>query len=118
MTIIEELIDEALDVSERFWFIQAVHVVERTDRTVTLHFSITPTLFVQAFLSQRSRRLSFALVGAAGRLYGRDREHGIWHRHPFGAVQEHEPTPEGMSAQPLTEFMTEVEELLVIHELI
>ena len=76
------------------------------------------TLFVQVFFSQRSRRLSFALVGAAGRFYGRDREHGLWHRHPFGQPAQHEPTPEGMSAQPISQFLTEVEEILYAHDLI
>lgn len=115
---VEELIDEALAITERFWFIQATHIVERTERTITIHFRISSTLFVQAFFSERSQRLHFALVGSVGRLYGRDREQGVWHRHPFGEVEEHEPTPEGMSAQSLTEFMTEVEELLLIHDLI
>ena len=45
-------------------------------------------------------------------------EHGTWHRHPFGQAEQHEPTPEGMSAQPLTQFMTEIEEILVVHDLI
>lgn len=73
---IDQLLLEALAARERFWFVQTLQIRERTDATVTLRFTIGPGLFVQAFLSQRSERLSFALVGAAGRLYGRDREHG------------------------------------------
>jgi hypothetical protein len=62
--------------------------------------------------------LNLALISQGGRLYGRDYEHGTWHRHPFGQSEQHEPTPEGMSAQPLTQFMTEVEEILIVHDLI
>ena len=68
---IDELLLEALAARDRFWFVQTLQIRERTDATVTLRFPIVPTLFVQVFFSQHSGRLSFALVGAAGRLYGR-----------------------------------------------
>jgi hypothetical protein len=118
MTSIDELLNEAIYVSERFWFVQALRMAERTDNTITLHMQITDEMFVQIFFSQRSLRLSFALVNSAGRVYGRDREHGLWHRHPFGQPHEHESTPEGMSSRPLTQFLAEVEELLLTNGLI
>jgi hypothetical protein len=115
---IDELIIEALTAKERFWFIEEVKVMERTDFTVTLHFMIAPQLFIQVFFSQRSKRFSLALVNNSGRLYGRDREHGVWHRHPFGYSEQHEPTPEGMSPQPILQFLAEVEEILLVNSLI
>jgi len=115
---IDELLIESLEAKDRFWFVQNFIIVERTDSTVTLHFIVNSELFVQAFYSERGGRLSFALVGQSGRLYGRDREHGYWHRHPFGQTDIHEPTPEGMSSQPVNQFLTEVEELLIENELI
>ena len=115
---IDELLLEALAARDRFWFVQTLQIRDRTDATVTLRFTIGPDLFVQVFFSQRSGRLSFALVGTAGRLYGRDREHGLWHRHPFGQPERHTPTPEGMSSQPIGQFLTEVEEILYTHDLI
>ena len=115
---IDELIVEALAARDRFWFVQTLQVRERTDATVTVRFILGPELFVQVFFSQRSERFSFALVRAAGRLYGRDREHGFWHRHPFGQPEQHEPTPEGMSSQPISQFLAEVEEILYTHDLI
>jgi hypothetical protein len=118
MNTIDELLIEALRAIDRFWFVQALHIVERTDATVTLHFTITSQLFVQVFLSQRSGRLSFALVSTAGRIYGRDREHGEWHRHPFGQLDVHDLTPEGMSVQPLMQFLVEVERILVENNLL
>jgi hypothetical protein len=115
---IDALVIEALAAKDRFWFVQTFKVIERTDATVTLHFIIDPGLFVQVFFSQRSGRLSFALISTSGRLYGRDREHGLWHRHPFEQPEQHEPTPTGMSPQPITQFLTEVEEILVKNDLI
>ncbi len=115
---IEELIIEALTAKERFWFVEEMKVIERTDSTVTLHFIIAPKLFIQFFFSQRSKRFSLALVGNSGRLYGRDRERGVWHRHPFGHSEQHELTPEGMSPQPILQFLAEVEEILLVNSLI
>jgi hypothetical protein len=115
---IDELIIESLSARDRFWFIQTCQIIERTDFTVTLHLNIGAQLFVQIFFSQRSGRLSFALIGSSGRLYGRDREHGSWHRHPFQQPNQHEPTPEGMSPQPVTQFLAEVEKILVENNLL
>ena len=56
-----------------------------------------PALFVQVFCSQHSGRLSFALVGTSGRLYGREREHGLWQRHLFGQPEQQA----GRDSQPL-----------------
>jgi len=115
---IEELLDEAREVYNRFWFVQSLIEVERTGSTVTLHLIIGPELYVQAYLSELSGRLSFALVDPSGRLYGRNRERGVWHRHPFDDPEQHEPTPEGMSPRPLLQFMAEVEEIILENELI
>lgn len=113
-----DLILEAHDALDRFWFVRDTDIVEQTQATVTIHLTIGPELFVQAFLSESSQRLSLALIGSGGRLYGRDCEHGKWHRHPFGQPEQHELTPEGMSVRPLTQFMSEVEEIVVEHDLI
>ncbi len=115
---IDKLLIESLEVKDRFWFVQDFITAERTDSTVTLRFIINSELSVQVFYSERSGRLSFALVGQSGRLYGRDKEHNYWHRHPFGQTGVHEPTPEGMSLQPINQFLSEVEEILIKNQLI
>jgi len=38
--------------------------------------------------------------------------------HPFGQPHLHEPTPEGMSPQPIHQFLTEVETILLENDLI
>jgi hypothetical protein len=115
---IEEIIVKSFFAKDQFWFIEAVEVIERTDSTITIHFTINTDLFIQIFLSERSSRLSFALIGKSGRLYGRDREHNFWHMHPFENPESHESTPEGMSPKPVVQFLTEVEEILVNNDLI
>jgi hypothetical protein len=115
---VEELLDEAREAYSRFWFVQSLIEVECTASTVTVHLVIGPELYIQAYLSELSGRLSFALVDPSGRLYGRNRERGTWHRHPFGDPDQHEPTLEGMSPRPLLQFMAEVEEIVLENELI
>ncbi len=115
---INDLLSESEAARDRFWFIANCYIKERTDQTVTIHFTIASDLFVQIFYSERSGRLNLALIGSSGRLYGRDREHGYWHLHPFGQPEIHQPAPEGMSPRPIIQFLTEVEELLVDHDLI
>ena len=116
--MIEQLITDSFELSERYWFITNVTIVDRTARTVTIHLAIAGDLFIQNFFSERSARLSFALVSQSGRLYGRDFDRGQWHRHPFGQTEFHEPTPEGMSPRPLLQFVAEVEAILLEHGLI
>lgn len=115
---IDELEVEAPRALNRFWWIQSVKIVERTALTITLHFHINPTLFVQVYFSQRSGRLNLALIGNGGRLYGCDCEQGQWHRHPFLQPHQHEVIHEGMSPQPVMQFLTEVESMLVENDLV
>lgn len=115
---IDAFVNEVILAGERFWLIRDFKQVERTDATVTLHLDIENELIVQLFFSQRSGRISLALVGGTGRIYGRDREYGRWHLHSFGKPHEHIDTPEGMSAQPVTQFLSEVEKLLIEHDLL
>lgn len=115
---IEDIIIESLLAKKRFWFVDTLEIIERTDNTVTLHFTIGSDLFVQIFFSQCTTRFSFALIGKSGRLYGRDREHGFWHCHTFEQPEQHDPTPKGMSPQPIIQFLAEVEEILIKNDLI
>lgn len=118
METVEQLLIESATAAERFWFIRSWQVTDRTNSTATVRFDIDAGLFVQVFLSERSTRLSLALIGSSGRLYGRDLERGKWHRHPFGSHDIHEPTSEGMSSQPVIQFMTEVEDILLSNDLL
>lgn len=45
--MIDELILEALEANERFWFIRSFVIFDRTDRIITIHLSITDELLIQ-----------------------------------------------------------------------
>lgn len=92
--------------------------MERTDSTVSLRLNISETLFVQAYLGELTGSLYFALVEHTQRIFGIDRESGLWHMHPVDAPHEHQPLPEGMEPKPLLRFLSKVEELLVQYGLV
>ena len=115
---IDDLITEAMAATDHFWFIKSFKITTRTDATVTIRFIIQADLFAQIFFSQRSGRFNLALIGASGRLYGRDKEHGFWHRHPFERPEDHEATPDGISSRPINQFLAEIEKILIEHNLI
>ncbi|MEZ4866363.1 MAG: hypothetical protein R3C14_33910 [Caldilineaceae bacterium] len=119
MPTIEQVILEAIEANDTFWFVRSWIIAERTERTVTIHLHINNDLLIQMFFSLRSNRLSLALVSAAaGRLYGCDYERRTWHYHPFGQTEIHAPLPQGMSPRPLIQFVAEVEELLLANDLL
>lgn len=118
METVEQLLIEAASAAERSWFIRSWQVTDRTTNTATIRFEIDTDFYVQVFLSERSGRLSLALIGVAGRIYGRDRERGNWHRHPFGSPDYHQATQEGMSSRPVMQFMAEVEGILLSNDLL
>ncbi|MBU0491340.1 MAG: hypothetical protein KKA73_19315 [Chloroflexi bacterium] len=117
MTIADLLLelDEALS---RSWFVQQIGELDRTDDAIKVRLTISAGLFVQLFLSETTGRVSLALIQGGDRIYGRDCEGGQWHRHSYGAAETHEVTPEGVSAHPVSQFLAEVEELLVENDLL
>jgi hypothetical protein len=114
---IDDLLTELAESEPRLWFIQRSEI-EQTDKAIRLRLFINEALFVQVFLSVITGRFSLALIQSRERLYGRDREGGAWHLHPFEAPKSHRPTPEGISHRPLVQFLAEVEELLIENDLV
>mgnify|MGYP003380877302 CR=1 FL=1 len=69
-------------------------------------------------LADPTRLRILALIEGERRLFGIDRESGEWHLHPYGAVERHEPLPQGLEPKPLLEFLARVEDLLLEHDLL
>ena len=109
---------EAQDALARVWFVQTLEETERTDRTLSLRLYIRPDLFVQVFAGDLSGSLYLALIEGEQRIFGIDREAGVWHAHPYDAPHTHTPLPEGLGPKPLLEFLSRVEELLLQQDLL
>lgn len=115
---LRELRREAEEATDRTWFTGVLEEMERTDITLSIRLHIRPGLFVQVFLGTKSGSLYLALIEGGRRLYGIDREADEWHVHPYGAVERHEPLPQGLEPKPIHRFLARVEELLLKYELL
>ena len=118
MNDLSDLKSEALDALEKVWFVQSIGNVEETDITLSLRLHIRPQFFVQLFFGQRSGSLYMALIEGEQRIFGIDRETGIWHIHPYENVEKHEQLPEGLGPKPLLAFLARVEDLLLEQDLL
>jgi hypothetical protein len=107
--------DEALD---RAWPVHSVEKLSQTAHTLVLRLNIQPGIFVNVFLSERSDSLSFALIKDDQRIFGIDRDGDLWHMHPYGASDRHEPLPQGLEPKPLLRFLARVEQLIIEHNLL
>jgi hypothetical protein len=113
-----DLQSETNEAYDKIWFIASVEEVAHTDISLSVRLHIRPGLFVQAFLGERSGALYFALIEQDRRIFGIDREMGVWHKHPFNDPDLHEPLSEGLEPKPLLTFLAQVETLLLEEELL
>ena len=109
---------EAQEALERVWFVKLLEVTQYTDRVLLLRLHIRSGLFVQAFLSEVSGSLYFALIEGDRRIYGIDREAGEWHVHPYEAPDTHEMLCEGLEPKPLLTALARIEQIFLKHEVL
>ncbi len=74
---------------------------------------IDANLFIQVYFNSQSGRINFVVISAGQRIFGRDSEGVGWHKHPFENPTDHDFSPEGSKQVTLTEFVSEVEEILI-----
>jgi hypothetical protein len=115
---IDELWLEAHEALDKAWSVQSVEELSRTDQTLVVRLNIQPGAFVNAYLSERSDTLSFALIKDEQRIFGIDREGDTWHMHPYGESDRHEPLSPGLEPKPLLRFLARVEQLIMDHNII
>jgi hypothetical protein len=109
---LEEVIAEIEEVSQRFSFVLQVIRLDETKYSVKYLLMLAEDFFVQVYRNARSGTIGLALIYRGQRLYGRDREGGQWHRHPFENPMEHDFSAEGSREVSLEEFLEEVREIL------
>jgi hypothetical protein len=113
-----DLLLELYEAMSCSWFIQRISKQDQTDDAIKVRLEIGADLFVQVFLSEATGRVSFALIQGSDRIYGLDCEQGVWHCHPYGTAETHEPVSGDVSVLPLAQFLAEVEEILVENDLL
>ncbi|MFH0967535.1 MAG: hypothetical protein V1862_07625 [Methanobacteriota archaeon] len=64
--------------------------------------------YSQFYFNEKTGVTNYVLIGALGRLYGRDCFDGRWHRHPFEKPEEHDFSEEGSRKLGPDEFLCEI----------
>jgi hypothetical protein len=95
-------------------FIQWVVIIDSTDYAVKLRLHVDAECFVQVYANVQKGLFSFTLVLNRARIYGRDCEGGVWHRHPRHAPDTHDFSAEGSQAVTLAHFLAEVQQILQV----
>jgi hypothetical protein len=68
--------------------------------------------FIRVYANTAKQLTSYTLVLNRSRIYGRDCEGRLWHRHPAEASEQHDFTPDGQRAVTLEEFLREAQQVL------
>lgn len=76
-------------VADQWAYVQWVVPVDSTDYAVKLRLHVDAECFVQVYANVQKGLFSFTLVLNRARIYGRDCEGGVWHRHPRHAPDTH-----------------------------
>jgi hypothetical protein len=118
MLDLDDLMLEVQTILGAYGFIRAVADLDRTDNALRFRLIIDETMFIQVYANSSKRKLNFALVGSGQRIFGRDSEGGRWHTHPFAAPESHEFDGDAGKPVTLSEFVMEVEELLIKESLL
>ena len=77
---------EALAASRTFGL--ALAIVYSRPYAIKLRLRKPEGTFIEAYHSQKTGRVSFALIKGGRRIYGADNKDG-WHEHPYGEQERH-----------------------------
>lgn len=99
-------------VADQWAYVQWVVTVDKTDYAVKLRLHVDAECFIQVYANVQKGLISFTLVLNRMRIYGRDCEGGVWHRHPHTDPGTHDFSPEGSRAVTLAHFLAEAQQIL------
>ena len=115
---IEDFIAEVHNASRKFFFIRRIELVDATNNTAKLRLEVGGDCFIQIYANLERTLINFVVVFNRRRIYGRDCNGGIWHRHSYEAPDEHDFSPEGRKKVSIEEFLRETQESLERSELL
>ena len=111
MSTVENILSE-LKAKDKYPYYKHIEVLLNEPNLVKLRIYIRDDLFVQIYQNDESKIASFSLVTGKERVFGRDKENRIWHRHPLGNPNYHDSSKEGKKAINLSKFFKEVDIVL------
>jgi hypothetical protein len=101
-------------IAADWFYIRYVETIDRTEGALKMRLYVDAECFVQVYANVQRQLFSFTLVLNRTRIFGRDCEGGVWHRHPHRAADQHDFSAEGQRAVTLDEFLLEAQQ--VLHE--
>ncbi len=94
-------------------YIQRVQILDRSQNLLKARLYISEELFIQIYRNERFDTTSLVLIYNSERIYARDQLGDNWHRHPSDNPDQHDTSPEGRRAIELSEFLDEIETILI-----
>jgi hypothetical protein len=101
------------EIASKFVFIEKVETLLKTLHTIKIKLSVTPTCFIQIYENIEKNIKNYVVVSGNQRLFGRDCDGGMWHRHPTEAPDSHDFSKNGAREVSFEDFLYEVSEKLV-----
>ena len=110
-------LDAVLAETRTIALAKSLHLIEvdRTDYAIKLRLSIDRDIFIQIYANENSDKFNLTLIMQGNRIYGFDREGGLYHLHPFLDTRQHIPAN---SSKNITDFAKESFYLLTVHGLL
>jgi hypothetical protein len=110
---VDEFEQDVYRIAAEWSFLRSIETVDKTDYAVKLRLHIDTECFIQMYTNVEKGILSYVLVLNRARIFGRDNEGGEWHRHPHGDADQHDRSPAGRTAVTMSQFLVEVQRILI-----
>lgn len=110
---VKQLLDDIHNEHARRAYIQRVRILDHSQNLLKARLYISEELFVQVYRNARFNTTNLVLIYSNERVYARDQLDNNWHRHLSDNPNQHDMSSEGRRAIELSEFLDEVETVLV-----
>lgn len=117
--LLKDFINKVNENSLSRRFIRRVETLNRSLHTVKMRLEIKPNLCVDVYYNDQKNRMSFALILNEERIYARNNMGSKgWHMHPLNKPKTHDFSKDGKKKVTISEFLNEVEDILVKDKLL
>ncbi len=89
MDSIDELYRTVQDISSRYGLV--IYYFDLTDITLLSRFGLSQDVYIELYGNLEKRKLNMALIISGNRVFGIDKEGGLYHTHPFENPMLHVP---------------------------
>ncbi len=110
---IEEIEREIRKAASRFPFIQDTKTLLKTACTIKIRLNVSEECYIQIYRNIQKNLAGYVAVLGCERIYGRDCDGGLWHRHREDDPSSHDFSHEGKREVAIDEFLSETQEILI-----